>query len=190
MDNGYEEKGKEIKARKRKGNKLTYFLFMKCVVKQFICSLFMTMRDKTEEAHSYVWGSLCPGSMCIPKGPLQASRADTNTENCCLSLEQATCLLNNSLAVWQWDGTSSSWGLGPTCHPKLLPLQLHWYDGPTRAPLHRHRLCIVVPHLRQKSSLVSSGLLLAGLCMFDAGGQRIYPLRSLWYRTFLWWCSV
>lgn len=150
------------------------------------------MRDKTEEVHSYVppMYSLCPGNMCLLKGPLQASKANTNTENCCLSLEQATCLLNNSLAVWQWDGISHSWGLGPSCHPKLLPLQLHSYNGPTRAPLHRHRLCMVVPHLWQKSSVVSTGLLLVGLCVFDARGQCIYPLRSFWCRTFLRWCSV
>lgn len=106
MDNGYEEKGKEIKTKKRKGDKLTSPFHETCC--EMISLPLIRDNERQNSRGTFVRvSSLRLGSMCILKGFLQASKVDTNTENYCLSLDQATCLLNNSLAVDQWDRTPS-----------------------------------------------------------------------------------
>lgn len=69
------------------------------------------------------------------------------------------------ITVWQWSGASSpSWCLAlPVIQSYCFRSCTHLMD-----PLHRHRLCMVVPQLCQKFSHVSSGLSLAGLHISDA----------------------
>lgn len=124
------------------------------------------MIEKTEEVHSYVGGSSCPGTTCLLKGLLQASKTDTNTESHCLSLQQVTCLLNNSLAV-EWDIISFLM-FGPTCHPiYCLDSCTHLMDSP-EPPCTGTGCAWLYHNSDKKFSHVSSGLLLAGLHIFDA----------------------